>query len=112
MFQDTITVSNYKKSTEEITKFVKEYIDCNNCKELNIDISALNFVDACKVGLECSLYHFTKYTEGLIKLFVKDKESENILKAMLPKNVSLEVKTNCTNKVVQFRKSFSTSLVK
>ena len=112
MINEAITINSYIKSTEEITNFVKEYIDNNNCRELKIDISALNFVDACKVGLACSIYHFTKYQKGLLELFVKDKESLNLMKAMLPQNVNLEVKENCSQKVVQFKKKFSTSLVK
>ena len=69
---------------------LKAYIAENNCKTLNIDISSLNFIDAMKVCVLCSTFHFAKYLDGRLRWFVKDEIIKRQIKPMRLINVDIE----------------------
>lgn len=77
----------------EIEK-LKSYILQNNCKTMSIDISSLNFIDAAKVCILCSTFHFAKYIDGKIHWFVKDEIIKDQIKPMGLGNVEIEIKRN------------------
>ena len=51
-----------------------------NCKNLTVDISALNIIDASRCAVICSTHHFLKYPQGLIKWVIASKEVLNLVK--------------------------------
>ena len=70
----------------EIVESIYSYIDNSSCKNLSIDISFMNVMDACYVTTLCATKHFTKYPDGkinwkisseLIQEFNKDFELGN-----------------------------------
>lgn len=69
---------------------LKAYINKNNCKTLNIDISSLNFIDAMKVCVLCSTFHFAKYLDGRLRWLVKDEIVKSQIKPMRLINVDIE----------------------
>lgn len=69
---------------------LKTYINENNCKTLNIDISSLNFIDAMKVCVLCSTFHFAKYLDGRLRWLVKDEIVKSQIKPMRLINVDIE----------------------
>lgn len=73
---------------------LKTYISQNNCKTMNIDISSLNFIDAAKVCILCSTFHFAKYIDGKIHWFVKDEIIKDQIKPMGLGNIEIEIKRN------------------
>lgn len=73
---------------------LKNYISENNCKTIDIDISSLNFIDAIKVCILCSTFHFAKYIDGNIRWFVKDEIVKNQIKPMRLGNVEIEITKN------------------
>ena len=107
-----LKLNAYTKSSNELVEETKKYISQYDCKFLNIDISELNLIDTCKVVSLTSAYHFTKYQTGKIKFLVQNNNVKNIIKSMLLKNVRLETLADRHNNVIDFKKVFSTSLVK
>jgi len=77
---------------------LQKFITANNCKNLNIDISTLNFIDATKVCILCSTFHFAKYTNGKIKWFVKDEIVKNQIRPMKLSNVEIETQNKAKAK--------------
>lgn len=57
---------------------------------MSIDISSLNFIDATKVCILCSTFHFAKYIDGRIHWFVKDEIVKKQIKPMRLGNAEIE----------------------
>ncbi len=71
---------------------LQKYITAHNCKKLNIDISSLNFIDATKVCILCSTFHFAKYIDGKIRWLVKDELVKSQIRPMKLNNVEIETR--------------------
>ena len=50
----------------ETADLINKYIDRNSCKNMSIDISFMNILDACYVSTVCSAKHYIKYPDGKI----------------------------------------------
>ncbi len=87
-----LKVGNYKKSVFEAIFEAKDYITRNDCKFLSIDVSGLNMIDAIKVCVLSSTYHFAKYCGGKIKWFVKDNITKNQIEQLRLDNTEVEIK--------------------
>lgn len=74
------------------TEKLKNYILKRNCKNLSVDISSLNFIDAMKVSAPVSAFHFAKYIDGSLKWLVKDEMAKNQMKQLMLKNMLIVVK--------------------
>ena len=68
-----LKIGNYQTDVFEAVNETKHYIANNDCPFLSIDISGLNAIDALKVCVLASTYHFAKYCRGRIRWFVKDR---------------------------------------
>ena len=78
-----LKVGNYRQSIFEAIDEAKHFISHNHCPFLNVDISGLNLIDAIKVCVLSTTFHYTKYCNGKIKWLVKDttiKEQIELLK--------------------------------
>jgi anti-anti-sigma regulatory factor len=64
----------------------------NNCKNMDIDISTLNFIDAAKVCILCSTFHFAKYIDGRIRWLVKDEIVKRQIMPMKLSNIEIETR--------------------
>ena len=87
-----LKVGNYKSSVFEAVYEAKDYISRNNCKFLSIDISGLNLIDAIKVCVLSSTFHFAKYCDGKIKWFVRDENIKSQIELLQLDNTIVEVK--------------------
>jgi len=88
-----LKVGNYKENILEAVNEAKDYIYKNNCKNLSIDVSGLNLLDALKVCVLSSTFHYSKYCkEGKIKWFVKDKFIKEQIELLKLDNVEIEIK--------------------
>ena len=108
-----LTIPSYHKSIFEIIDFVKAYILSNNCAFLKLDISRLNLIDASKVVLLCSTFHYTKYQQGKIKFVVANEEIEKIIEPLLLKNTDISLsQPSSSNNILYINNKISTSLIK
>lgn len=88
-----LKIGNYKENIIEAINEAKDYISRNECKNLCIDASSLNLLDALKVCVLSSTYHYAKYcNEGKIKWFVKDSRTKEQIEMLKLDNVEIEIK--------------------
>ena len=87
-----LKVGNYKASIFEAVYEAKDYISRNECRHLSIDISALNMIDALKVCVLSSTFHFAKYPDGKIRWFVRDENIKNQIELLSLDNTIVEIK--------------------
>ncbi len=71
----------------DAVELINKYIDKHSCKNMSIDISFMNILDASYVSTLCSTKHYIKYPDGkinwkisseLVKEFNSDLELGNI----------------------------------
>ncbi len=75
------------QNTEDIWNSVKRYIEENDCPELTMDISNLNIIDASKVTILSSTYHWAKYPHGHICLQTSSDEVKELVSSLNPGNI-------------------------
>ena len=83
-----LKIGNYKSSVFEAIYEAKDYITRNNCKFLSIDASGLNMIDALKVCVLSSTFHYAKYCDGKIKWFVRDENTKTQIELASEMNIS------------------------
>ncbi len=68
-------------------EYISTYIEEHQCKNMSVDISFMNILDACHVSTMCSTKHYIKYPDGkinwkissdIIKEFNKNMELGNV----------------------------------
>ncbi len=87
-----LKIGNYQTDVFEAVNETKHYIANNDCPFLSIDISGLNAIDALKVCVLASTYHFAKYCRGRIRWFVKDRMIKEQIEMLKLDSVEIEVK--------------------
>ncbi len=99
-----LKVSKYNGTIHEVVEQTKNFITKNNCFYLDIDITGLNLIDATKLCILCSTFHYAKYC-GLqiagakIKWIVKDEIVKNQIEMLKLDNIEIEVKKQKHNYV-------------
>ena len=104
-----LTILNYDNSVFEIIDYIKDHIRKRDCEKLEIDISRLSLLDAGKVAILCSVYHFTKYPSGSICWHVCNNETKKIIQSMVLKNATVNIINCYKKKVVYINSQFSSS---
>ncbi len=88
-----LKVGNYKENVIEAVNEAKDFISRYDCPNLSIDVSGLNMMDALKVCVLSSTYHYAKYCKsGKVKWFVKDSLIKEQIEMLKLDNVEIEVK--------------------
>lgn len=77
-----------KNNALDIVTSVKNYIFENDCPNLSMNVSSLNIIDASKVVILCSTYHYAKYPHGEIDWVVNSSEVKNLVKPLNLGNVN------------------------
>lgn len=72
-----------------LVESIRNYIEKNDCPHLSMDISNLNLIDASKVTVLCSTYHWAKYPEGKISWKTTSDELQDIVNPLNLGNISL-----------------------
>lgn len=103
---NNLMILNYDSSVFDTIEQVKSYIMNNDCPELEIDVTKLNIMDAAKVVLLCSTYHYLKYSDGTITWIVADSEIVKMVQPMKLDNTVLKTvkklsKVICLNQKYQ-----------
>ena len=61
---------------------IKSFIEKENCSDITFNISNYNIIDAARIAILCSTYHFVKYKNGTINWIVNSFEVENLVKPL------------------------------
>lgn len=82
-------LDSYGKNTLNIVESTKNYINSHHCPKLSMDVSHLNIIEASKVAILCSTYHWAKYPDGKISWKIASKEVKDIIKPLNLGNIRL-----------------------
>jgi len=78
-----------QNNSHKLVESIKNYIYENDCPSLSMDISHLNIIDASRVTILCSTFHYAKYPHGEITWKINSSEVKNIIKPLSLGNVKL-----------------------
>lgn len=87
-FKD-IRVKETSDDTLSLVESIKNYISKYDCPNLSMDISHLNIIDASKVTILCSTYHWAKYPNGKINWKINSPEIKELIKPLNLGNINL-----------------------
>ncbi|MDR1169119.1 MAG: hypothetical protein LBK53_09585 [Heliobacteriaceae bacterium] len=82
------SVLKFRSPQNALDKF-KRYINRYNCPEVTLDLSCLNIIDAAKVMVLSSTYHYQKYPKGKLKCHVPSIDVKNFVSNFSVKNLEL-----------------------
>ena len=81
--------ADYGKNTISLVESIKDYIHENHCPNLSMDVSHLNIIEASKVTIICSTYHWAKYPKGKISWKIASNEIKELVKPLNLGNIKL-----------------------
>ena len=87
-----LKVGNYHCNVFEAINEAKDFIQNHDCPTLSIDISGLNVIDALKVCVLSSTFHYAKYCTGKVEWIVKEEKIKEQIQLLKLDNVEIEVK--------------------
>ncbi len=96
-----LKIDGYERDVFEIIDNIKNYILTQECPFLVIDVSKINLIDASKIGVMCSTFHFSKYPDGNITWRVNDIETLQCIRQLKLKNVGIELSPR-QNKTIEY----------
>lgn len=76
-------------NSEQILDKVKTYINKFDCPEMMLDLSGLNILEAAKVMVLSSTYHYKKYPQGKIKCRVQSDNVKGLVSAFVTDNLEV-----------------------
>ncbi len=80
--QKNSTLKLNNSEPNKIVEIVKEYIKTSDERDLTIDISQMNIMDACKISVLCSTEHYLKNPNGKIHWVVSSSSVEKMVSSM------------------------------
>lgn len=89
LVKDNLMATNVIGDTVDIVNKIQKYICENDCPKLSMDISHLNIIDASKVTILCSTYHWAKYPNGEISWKINSPEINELVKPLNLGNIKL-----------------------
>jgi anti-anti-sigma regulatory factor len=94
MAQQAILTKNFEideaiKDSIKLVESIKNYIKENDCPDLSMDISSLNIIDASKITILCSTYHWAKYPDGSVSWLINSDEIRELVKPLNLGNINL-----------------------
>lgn len=81
--------SGTENNTTKLVEDIKNYILEHDCPNLSMDVSKLNIIDASKVTIVCSTYHWAKYPKGKISWKINSNEIKELIKPLNLGNIRL-----------------------
>lgn len=88
--RESYTSATYReRNVFKLIESIKNHIFEHDCLKLSMDISQLNMIDASKVTVLCSTYHYAKYPNGEITWKINSPELKNIIKPLNLGNIKL-----------------------
>lgn len=105
-----LEVDKYDRDIFEVIEHIKNFIFTHECSFLIVDISRMNLIDASKVCILCSTFHFAKYPDGSITWRVNDIETQHAIRYFKLKNVTTEIKIRNDKTIEYFDKKYRSSI--
>lgn len=89
ILRDDASFRDYESNALNIVESINNYIRDNDCPNLSMDISHLNVIDASKVTLLCSTFHWSKYPEGNISWKINSSDVRDLVNPLSLGNIRL-----------------------
>lgn len=89
IFKKSFNVTKPINNALNLVESIKNYIHENDCPNLSMDISHLNIIDASKVTILCSTYHWAKYPNGEISWKIASNEVKELVTPLNLGNIKL-----------------------
>ena len=77
---------------EEAINYINNFVSTSAVKNLSIDISKFNFIEAANICVLSSTFSFNKNPQNKINWIVNSADTEKTINKLKLKNISLEVK--------------------
>lgn len=87
--KEVLTITKNNEDAIDLVESIKSYISEHDCPNLSMDISHLNILDASKVTVLCSTYHWAKYPEGKISWKINSPEIKDLIQPLSLGNIRL-----------------------
>ncbi len=88
--KETQTINHYnQEDTVKLVQSIRNYLSEHDCPSLAMDISHLNIMDASKVTVLCSNYHYAKYPQGEISWLINSPEVKELVKPLNLGNIKI-----------------------
>lgn len=84
-----LNMQNKDTDVLELAESIKAYIKENDCPSLSMDVSHLNLLDASKITVLCSTYHWAKYPNGRISLKAATSAIKELINPLNLGNINL-----------------------
>lgn len=78
-------------SASDAVDYINKYIDKHSCKNMSVDISFMNILDACYVSTLCSAKHYIKYPDGKINWKISSELIKDFNASMELGNTEYEI---------------------
>ncbi|MDD3437269.1 MAG: hypothetical protein PHC64_08975 [Candidatus Gastranaerophilales bacterium] len=88
LINDFVISDKNNKSTN-LVESIKKYISEHDCPVLSMDISNLNILEASKVTILCSTYHWSKYPNGEINWKINSNEVRELVNPLNLGNIKM-----------------------
>lgn len=105
-----LEIERYDKDVFEVIDNIKNFILTQDCPFLIIDISKMNLIDASKICILCSTFHFAKYYDGNVTWRVRDIETQHTIRYLKLKNVTTEITAPNDKTIEYFDKKYRSSI--
>lgn len=89
ILKEEFTFKEFGTNTINLVESIKKYINEHDCPTLSMDISRLNIIDASKVTILCSTYHWAKYPNGEISWKIGTPEIKELVNPLNLGNIRL-----------------------
>lgn len=89
VFEKDFNATEAANDTISLVESIKNYIKENDCPNLAMDISHLNIIDASRVTILCSTYHWAKYPNGKISWKISSDEVKDLVNPLNLGNIKL-----------------------
>lgn len=83
------TITKNGDDSNNMIESIKTYIHEHDCPNLYMDVSHLNIIDASKVTVLCSTYHWAKYPNGEISWKINSPEIKELINPLSLGNIRL-----------------------
>lgn len=80
-----------KLGVDELMEHIKSFIAKNDCKNLELDLTEFNLIDATQIGVMASTCHFLKFLNGTVRIVVNSEETAKNIRFMNLTNAKITV---------------------
>lgn len=89
LLEESFELAEGEDNAIVLVEKIKNYIEKNDCPKMSMDVTHLNMMDASKVTIICSTYHWAKYPDGEISWVINSPEIKELVKPLNLGNIRL-----------------------